>query len=94
MAAAYIPKGYGEVYSEHLYRCRRIVDNDMWFLIPGVGAQGGCIAQTVRATYTEPGSVAINSSSEIDFASDGEDYAEAAARKAKELRDAINAAIV
>lgn len=90
MAAAYIPKGYGEVYNEHLYRARRIVGNRMWFLIPGVGTQGGCIAETIRAAYTGPGSIAINSSSEIDFASSGEDYAEAAARKAKELRDVIN----
>lgn len=91
MAAAYVPKGYDEVYSEHLYRCRRIVGNDMWFLIPGVGAQGGCIVETVRAAYAGPGSIVINSSSEIDFASSGEDYAQAAAYKAKALRDAINA---
>ena len=95
MAAAYeSPKGSGKIYSEHLTRCRQIVGGKLWFLIPGVGAQGGFIEETVRAAYMGPGSIAINSSSEIDFASAGEDFAEAAAQKAKELRDAINNALV
>lgn len=93
MAAAYKPKGSEKIYSEHLRRCREIVRNKLWFLIPGVGAQGGFIEETVRAAYTGPGSIAINSSSEIDFASSGEDFTEAAAEKARELRDAINNAI-
>ncbi len=94
MAAAYEkPKGSGKVYSEHLIRCRQIVGNKFWFLIPGVGAQGGFIEETVRAAYTGPGSIAINSSSEICFASSDENFAEAAAKKACELRDAINNAI-
>jgi orotidine-5'-phosphate decarboxylase len=94
MAAAYEnPKGSGNVYSEHLTRCRQIVGDKLWFLIPGIGTQGGFIAETVRKAYVGLGSIAINSSSEIDFASSGEDYAEAAAEKAKELRDQINAAL-
>jgi orotidine-5'-phosphate decarboxylase len=94
MAAAYKnPKGSGNIYSEHLVSCRQIVSNDLWFLIPGVGAQGGFIIETVRAAYKGPGSIAINSSSEINFASSGEDYAEAAAQKARELRDKINASL-
>ncbi|MCX6719861.1 MAG: orotidine-5'-phosphate decarboxylase [Candidatus Staskawiczbacteria bacterium] len=94
MAAAYEkPKKSGNVYSDHLTRCRRIVGDKLWFLIPGVGAQGGFIAETVRTAYAGPGSIAINSSSEIDFASSGKDFAEAAAQKAEELRDKINAAL-
>ena len=95
MAAAYElpPKGSGQVYAEHLRRCRQIVGNSLWFLIPGVGAQKGAVAETVRYAYAGPGSIAINSSSEIDFASSGEDFAEAAAKKAMELRDAINLAL-
>jgi orotidine-5'-phosphate decarboxylase len=90
MAAAYDPKKSGKIYSEHLTRCRQIVGDRLWFLIPGVGAQGGFIKETVRAAYAGPGSIAINSSSEIDFASCGLDYKEAAAKKAEEFRDAIN----
>lgn len=86
MAAAYESlKGSGEIFSRHLSLCREIVGNDLWFLIPGVGAQGGAVEETVRAAYTGPGSIAINSSSEINFASSGHDYARAAGAKAREL---------
>jgi orotidine-5'-phosphate decarboxylase len=94
MAAAYEnPKGSGQIYSEHLARCRQIVGDKMWFLIPGVGTQGGFVAQTVRAAYSGPGSITINSSSDIIFASSGMDFAEAAAKKALALRDQINSSI-
>lgn len=94
MAAAYEwPKGSGHILSRHLISCRQIVGVDMWFLIPGVGAQGGAVEATVQAAHRGPGSIAINSSSEIDFASSGTDFAEAAAGKAEELRDQINAAL-
>jgi len=93
MAAAYEhPKGSGKIYSEHLTRCREIVCNDLWFLIPGIGTQGGYIAETVKAAFGGPGTIAINSSSDIIFASKGEDFAEAAAKKAEELRDQIREA--
>lgn len=94
MAAAYKPKDAVEIYSRHLIRCREIVGDKLWFLIPGIGAQGGFIEETVRTAYVGPGSIAINSSSEIDFASSGPDFAEAAAKKARELRDASNHALM
>ncbi len=94
MAAAYeSPKKSGKIYSNHLAICRKLVGDRLWFLIPGIGTQGGAIEETVRAAYTGPGSIAINSSSEIIFASNSSDFAEAAAKKAKELRDQINAAL-
>jgi len=94
MAAAYEnPKGSGEVYSQHLKRCRALVGDKLWFLIPGIGTQGGFIEETVKAAYAGPGSIAINSSSEIIFAGSGEYYATDAAKKAEELRDAINSAL-
>ncbi|MFA5877979.1 MAG: orotidine-5'-phosphate decarboxylase [Candidatus Staskawiczbacteria bacterium] len=95
MAAAYKPRKDGlEIYSKHLTRCRELVGDRLWFLIPGIGAQHGFIEETVRTAYVGPGSVAINSSSEIDFASNGTDFAEAAAKKAMELRDGINSVLV
>ena len=94
MAAAYEkPKKSGNVYSAHLTRCREIVGDKLWFLIPGVGTQGGFVKETVKCAYTGPGSIAINSSSEIDFASSGADFAQAAGQKARELRDLINEAL-
>lgn len=90
MAAAYEnPKGSGKIFSEHLKRCREIVGDKLWFLIPGIGTQGGFIKETVRASFTGFGSIAINSSSDIIFASSGEDFAEAAAEKAEQLCVAI-----
>ena len=94
MAAAYKPKkDEKEIFSRHLTRCREIIGDKLWFLIPGIGAQGGFIEETVKRAYRGPGSIAINSSSEIDFASSGKDFMEAAAIKARELRDAINSAL-
>lgn len=92
MAAAYAKtKGSGDIFSQHLSRCREIVRDKLWFLIPGIGTQGGFVAETVRAAYVGPGSIVVNSSSEINFASDGSDYAAAAGRKARELRDQMRA---
>jgi orotidine-5'-phosphate decarboxylase len=90
MAAAYeFPKGSGQVYSKHLTRCREIVGDNLWFLVPGVGTQGGFIYETVQTGFDGWGSMAINSSSDIIFASSGEDFAEAAREKARQLYVAI-----
>ena len=59
------------------------------FLIPGVGAQGGDPAAVMRTAATKDGPVLVNSSRSILYASDGPDYAEAAAAAAKSLRDAL-----
>jgi len=61
------------------------------FLIPGVGAQGGDPAAVMNAAATEDGPVLVNSSRSILYASDGPDYAEAAASAAQDLRNALNA---
>jgi len=87
MASAYEnPKGSGNIYSEHLVRCRQLVGDKLWFLIPGIGTQGGFVEETVRASYKGPGSIAINSSSGIIFAEDP-------AGAARSLRDSINSAL-
>lgn len=90
MAAAYEwPKNSGKIFSEHLTRCREIVGDKLWFLIPGIGTQRGFIPETIRAAYRGAGTIAINSSSAITFASMDRDFAEAAGEKARELRDQI-----
>lgn len=93
MAAAYEnPKGSSIAYSKHLTRCREIVGDEFWFLIPGIGMQGGLVEETVKASFTGPGSITINSSSGIIFASQEHDFAEASAKEAKRLRDKIREA--
>jgi orotidine-5'-phosphate decarboxylase len=62
------------------------------FLIPGIGAQGGDIMQTVRYAMASPSDpkFLINSSRNIIFASDQIDFAEAAYQATEDLRTAIN----
>lgn len=91
MAAAH--EKDGEIFSYHLNSGRVIVGDYLWFLIPGIDAQGGFIEETVCAAYVGPGSIAINSSSGIIFASQSDDYAVAAGGKAESLRDQMRAAM-
>ena len=60
-------------------------------LIPGVGAQGGDAATTVRSGWRADAPVIVNSSRAILYASGGDDFAAAARRVAVETRDALNA---
>jgi orotidine-5'-phosphate decarboxylase len=81
----------GATYPEEISEVRSIVGDDMWFLIPGVGAQGGDVEKTVKSALNSEGhGMLINSSRGIIFASSGADYAEVARAKAIELRDEIN----
>ncbi len=74
------------IYNEHLKKARMMVGGKLWFLIPGIGTQGGFIEQTVDAAYDGPGSIAINSSSQIIFA-------DSPGVEARKLRDTINRAL-
>ncbi|HLR78599.1 MAG TPA: orotidine-5'-phosphate decarboxylase [Burkholderiaceae bacterium] len=81
----------GATYPDEIARVRSRV-GDMPLLIPGIGAQGGDIAATVRAGRNSSGrGMLINSSRAILYASAGTDWREAAARVARSTRDAINA---
>ena len=75
----------GATSPEALNNIRSIVPG-MPFLIPGVGAQGGDAKAVMRAAYDEPGSVLINSCRGIIYASDGDDFAEAAGLAAQKLQ--------
>jgi orotidine-5'-phosphate decarboxylase len=80
----------GATFPEELAKVREIV-GDMPLLVPGIGAQGGDIAATVRAGRTADGTgMAINSSRAILYASRDKDFAKAARQAAIETRDAIN----
>jgi orotidine-5'-phosphate decarboxylase len=60
-------------------------------LIPGIGAQGGDLASSVRYGVNATGRKAIlTSSRQIIYASQDKDYAEAARRVAADLRERIN----
>ncbi len=80
----------GATYPEEL-RLIRQSHPDMPLLIPGIGAQGGDLASTVRYGVDVQGEKAIiNSSRQIIYASREKDFAEAARQAALTLRDQIN----
>lgn len=80
----------GATVTAQLARVRALCPG-MPLLVPGVGAQGGALEEAVRAGVDSAGRLAlINSSRGIIYASRGPDFAEAAAREARRLRDAIN----
>jgi orotidine-5'-phosphate decarboxylase len=82
----------GATFPQEIAEVRKIV-GDMPLLVPGIGAQGGDIEATVLAGQTRGGmGMMINSSRAILYAKqvDGEGFADAAARVARETRDAIN----
>jgi orotidine-5'-phosphate decarboxylase len=81
----------GATYPRELAEVREIVGN-MPFLVPGVGAQGGDVAQAVQNGQTAAGAgLVISSSRSILYASPGEDFASAARAATEKLRDQVNA---
>jgi orotidine-5'-phosphate decarboxylase len=81
----------GATYPQELAEIRRIV-GEMPLLVPGVGAQGGDVAQVVRNGQTAAGTgLLVSSARAILYASGGNDFAAAARGAALALRDQINA---
>ena len=81
----------GATVPDQLAAIRRLCPS-MPLLIPGVGAQGGELEAAVKAGVDQSGRLAmINSSRGIIYASQGNDFAEAAGKAALNLRDSINA---
>ncbi len=81
----------GATYPAEIERVRSIAPN-VPLLIPGVGAQGGDAAATVKAGWREDGPIIVNSSRSILYASEGEGFALAARREALKTRDTLQAA--
>ena len=72
----------GGMFSE----VRRVAPNN-FLLVPGVGAQGGSLEEVAKWGMTLDCGLIVNSSRGIIYASNGEDFAEAAASEARKLRD-------
>ncbi|HTX04900.1 MAG TPA: orotidine-5'-phosphate decarboxylase [Steroidobacteraceae bacterium] len=81
----------GATYPKELAEIRQLV-GDMPLLVPGVGAQGGDVAEVVRNGQTSAGTGLIVSSSRgVLYASTGDDFASAARGAVLALREEINA---
>lgn len=68
----------------------RAVAKDHFFLVPGVGAQGGSLEDVVKFGMIEDCGLLINSSRGIIYASNQKDFAEKAGAKAKELNQQMS----
>lgn len=80
----------GATWPEQLRDVRALVGN-VPFLVPGIGAQGGNVEAVVTNAKTADGTgLIISSSRAILYASNNNDYADAAANAARDLRDEIN----
>lgn len=80
----------GATYPEELSIVRRIV-GDMPILVPGIGAQGGDLEQTMKAGLDSKGAgMIINSSRGIIFAGTGTDFAQKARNEVVSLGAIIN----
>ena len=73
----------GATQSDEFINLRRIAP-DHFFLVPGVGAQGGSLQEISQKAMNGDVGILVNSSREIIYASSGSDFAEAAGAKAKD----------
>ena len=73
----------GATKAEKLKEIRELAP-DNFYLVPGVGAQGGSAEEVIRCGANAMGGLLINSSRAILYASSGPDFDEAAARVASQ----------
>jgi orotidine-5'-phosphate decarboxylase len=76
----------GATKAEALTSIRKLVP-DSFLLVPGVGAQGGNLAEVARAGMNSQCGLLVNSSRGILYCSQETDFAEAAAREASRLQE-------
>ena len=86
----------GATYPNEIERVRELAPT-LPLLIPGVGAQGGDAAATVKAGWrgtaeATSGPIVVNSSRAVLYASSGDDFAAAARRAAQATREALRPA--
>ncbi len=81
----------GATYPGEIARVRALAPT-VPLLIPGVGAQGGDAAATVKAGWRADAPIVVNSSRAILYASSGEGFAAAARREALKTRELLHVA--
>lgn len=72
---------------------RKVAPNH-FLLVPGVGAQGGSLQEVCKYGIIKDCGLLVNSSRGIIYASNGDDFAEVAGQKAKELQAEMAAELV
>lgn len=81
----------GATFPQEMAEIRALVGDEMVFLVPGLGAQGGDTEATIKGGINSKGSgLIISSSRAIIYASGGKDFADATRQAAAKTRDEIN----
>ena len=83
----------GATRAESIGEVRKLVP-DNFFLVPGVGAQGGSLEDVAHYGWNKDCGLLVNSSRGIIYASKGEDFAEKAGVEAKKLQQAMEKIII
>lgn len=81
----------GATHPDDLKQVRQIAPN-LPLLIPGVGAQGGETEAIVKNGLSPTGGILVNASRSILYASEDENFAEAARKATETLRETLNRA--
>lgn len=79
----------GATRADMLKDIRKLIPNH-YILVPGVGSQGGNLADVSNFGMNKRCGLLVNSSRGIIYASDGTDFAQAAAIEARKLRDEMD----
>jgi orotidine-5'-phosphate decarboxylase len=79
----------GATQSAHFEKIRKLIPNH-FLLIPGVGAQGGSLTDVCNGLINEDIGLLVNSSREIIYADNSENYAKIAGEKAKSLAEEMS----
>ncbi|MFK7756886.1 MAG: orotidine-5'-phosphate decarboxylase [Flavobacteriales bacterium] len=79
----------GATKAEKLAEIRQIIP-EHFLLVPGVGAQGGSLEEVAKYGMNSSCGLLVNSSRGIIYASDGEDFAEAARASAHKLQQSMS----
>lgn len=74
----------GATQGESIKKVRQIAPEN-FLLVPGIGAQGGSLEETIKYGMIEDCGLLVNSSRSIIYASTGTDFAEAAGKEASKL---------
>jgi len=81
----------GATRAEKLQELRKFTP-DHFFLVPGVGAQGGNLSDVIKYGSNADGGLLINSSREIIFADSSNNFAQAAGLKSENIKDQMQRA--
>lgn len=83
----------GATRPEQFTEVRRIIP-DHFLLVPGVGAQGGDLRAVSRSGMNSTCGLLVNSSRQIIYASDGEDFAEKARAEALKVQQEMEQLLI